>query len=244
MKAVILLAGLGSRLQPLTITTPKSLLPIGNSNTLEHMVSKLIRHKVSSFVIVCGYMQKEIQEYLKKVFSFLDVTVVTNKYYKTTNTGYSLMLAREYLKGETFIKLDGDVIFDEKIIGKLVAAKDDCSYVCVDSTAVDEEVIKVQCNALGNITRIGNKLPVASAVSESIGIERISKRSSVALFSMLEKMMDNSDNHQNYYEIAYDAIIQLGEPFKVINVTGLRWVEIDTLNDYNLAKHYFGSATA
>ena len=61
MKAVILLAGLGNRLQPLTLTTPKSLLPIGNSNTLEHMIRKLIKHDVSSFVIVCGHMQKEIQ---------------------------------------------------------------------------------------------------------------------------------------------------------------------------------------
>ncbi|MDP2210184.1 MAG: phosphocholine cytidylyltransferase family protein [Candidatus Aquicultor sp.] len=244
MKAVILLAGLGNRLQPLTLTTPKSLLPIGNSNTLEHMIRKLIKHDVSSFVIVCGHMQKEIQNYLEHTFPLLNLTIVTNDYYRTTNTGYSLMLAKEYLQDETFIKLDGDVIFQEEIIKKLVAAEDGLSYVCVDSTAVDEEVIKVQCGADGNVTRIGNKLPVAGAVGESIGIERIGKRSSAALFEMLEKMMENSDNYQNYYEVAYDAIIQAGEPFKALDITGLHWVEIDTLDDYKLAQHYFSHADA
>ena len=244
MKAVILLAGLGNRLQPLTLTTPKSLLPIGNSNTLEHMIRKLIKHDVSSFVIVCGHMQKEIQNYLEHTFPLLNLTIVTNDYYRTTNTGYSLMLAKEYLQDETFIKLDGDVIFQEEIIKKLVAAEDGLSYACVDSTAVDEEVIKVQCGADGNVTRIGNKLPVAGAVGESIGIERIGKRSSAALFEMLEKMMENSDNYQNYYEVAYDAIIQAGEPFKALDITGLHWVEIDTLDDYKLAQHYFSHADA
>ena len=244
MKAVILLAGLGSRLQPLTLATPKSLLPIGNSNTLEHMIRKLIKHDVLSFVIVCGHMQKEIQKYLKHAFPLLDITIVTNDYYRTTNTGYSLMLAKEYLRDETFIKLDGDVIFQEKIIKKLVAAEDGLSYACIDSTAVDEEVIKVQCDALGNVIRIGNKLPVAGAVGESIGIERISKRSSAALFAMLEKMMENPDSYQNYYEVAYDAIIQAGEPFKALDITGLHWVEIDTLNDYKLAEHYFSHIDA
>ena len=244
MKAVILLAGLGNRLQPLTLTTPKSLLPIGNSNILEHMIRKLIKHEVLSFVIVCGHMQKEIQNYLEHTFPLLNLTIVTNDYYRTTNTGYSLMLAKEYLQDETFIKLDGDVIFQEEIIKKLVAAEDGLSYVCVDSTAVDEEVIKVQCGADGNVTRIGNKLPVAGAVGESIGIERIGKRSSAALFEMLEKMMENSDNYQNYYEVAYDAIIQAGEPFKALDITGLHWVEIDTLDDYKLAQHYFSHADA
>lgn len=244
MKAVILLAGLGSRLRPLTLATPKSLLPIGNSNTLEHMIRKLIKHDVLSFVIVCGHMQKEIQKYLKHAFPLLDITIVTNDYYRTTNTGYSLMLAKEYLRDETFIKLDGDVIFQEKIIKKLVAAEDGLSYACVDNTSVDEEVIKVQCDALGNVTRIGNKLPVAGAVGESIGIERIDKHSSAALFAMLEKMMENPDSYQNYYEVAYDAIIQAGEPFKALDITGLHWVEIDTLNDYKLAEHYFSHIDA
>jgi choline kinase len=244
VKAVILLAGMGSRLAQLTASTPKSLLPIGVSNTLEHMIRKLTRHDVRSIVIVCGHLQAAIEQYLQQAFPLLEITTLRNPDYRTTNTGYSLLLARERLEGETFIKLDGDVIFDEEILARLVTAADGWSYACVDRTAVDEEVIKVRCDTEGNISRIGNDVPVPSAAGESIGVERIDERSSAALFTTLEAMMEDPANHQRYYEVAYDAIVQVGEPFKALDITGLRWVEIDTLEDYELAQHLFGHADA
>jgi choline kinase len=239
VKAVILLAGMGSRLAELTLATPKSLLPIGTSNTLDHMIRKLTKHEVRSIVIVCGHMQTAIEQYLSQAFPLVEITTLRNSDYRTTNTGYSLLLAREHLEGETFIKLDGDVIFDEEILARLVAAEDGWSYACVDRTAVDEEVIKVRCDAAGNISRIGNDVPVASAAGESIGVERIDERSSVTLFTTLEAMMEEPANHQRYYEAAYDAIVQAGEPFKALDITGLRWVEIDTLDCYELAQRLF-----
>ena len=244
MKAVILLAGMGSRLAELTVSTPKSLLPIGGSNTLEHMIRKLTKHDVGSIVIVCGHMQTAIEQYLPQAFPRVEITILRNPDYRTTNTGYSLLLAREQLEGETFIKLDGDVIFDEEILSRLVAAGDGSSYACVERTATDEEVIKVRCDTEGNISQIGNDVPPASAAGESIGVERIDERSSATLFTTLEAMMNDPANHQRYCEVAYDAIVHAGEPFKALDITGLRWVEIDTLEDYELAQRLFGHEDA
>ncbi|MEX2014535.1 MAG: phosphocholine cytidylyltransferase family protein [Candidatus Saccharimonadales bacterium] len=241
MKAVILLAGIGNRLRPLTLDKPKSLLPIGNSTVLEHMITKLQKHGIHSFVIVCGHMEEMIKTYLAETFPELDVIFATNEKYLTTNTGYSLLVAKEYLNGETFIKLDGDVIFDDKIIKKLTSVNDEQSYVCSDSTSLDEEVIKIICNDEGYVVRIGNKLPATKAIGESIGIERISKKTSLALFAALETMMIHEDNLQNYYEVAYDEIIQAGVDFKAIDITGLKWVEMDNRQDYEMAQSYFGS---
>ena len=240
MKALILLAGTGSRLAELTVSTPKSLLPIGASNTLEQMIRKLTEHGVRSIVIVCGHRQEAIEQYLAQTFPHVQITILRNPDYRTTNTGYSLLLARKQLEAETFIKLDGDVIFDEEILARLVAADDGCSYACIDRTAVNEEVIKVRCDTNGNISRIGNHVPVPSAAGESIGVERIDERSCTRLFATLATMMNDPANHQSYYEEAYDAIIQAGEPFKALDITGLRWVEIDTPDDYRLAQHLFG----
>lgn len=239
MKAVILLAGIGTRLHPLTLTKPKSLLPIGNSTVLEHMITKLQKHGINSFVIVCGHMQDTFREYIKKKFPGLDVVFVLNKKYRTTNTGYSLLSTKDHLSGGSFIKLDGDVIFEEDIISKLVSCSDDASYVCIDKTSIDEEVIKVSCDGNGHIDRIGNKLDVRSAIGESIGIERISKQVAPALFKALELMMETSNNHQNYYEVAYDQIIRDDAKFKTVDITGLQWVEMDNLKDYKLAQAYF-----
>ena len=176
MKAVILLAGAGRRLHPLTLDRPKSLLPIGDSTVLEHMITKLLRAGIHSFVVVCGFMEGTIKAYIGEAFPDLDVAFVTNEHYLTTNTGYSLLAAKGHLSDEAFLKLDGDVIFDDEILARLLALEDGSSYVCTDGSDIGEEVIKVICDERGRVTRIGNRLPVSQAIGESIGIERISRQ--------------------------------------------------------------------
>jgi len=87
MKAVILAAGAGRRLHPLTIDRPKSLLPIGESTVMEHMIRKLLAAGIRSLVIVCGFMESTIRAYVDDAFPDLDVTYLSNDRYLTTNTG-------------------------------------------------------------------------------------------------------------------------------------------------------------
>ena len=239
MKAVILLAGIGSRLHPITLDKPKSLLPVGDATILQHMLTKLLRNGVDSFIIICGHMQEIIESYVQKNFPKLAVRFVRNEHYLVTNTGYSLLLARPYLDGQSFTKLDGDVIFDEAIIQKLLATDDSASVVCVDHKAVNEEVIKVICHSSGDISRIGNRVPVAQAVGESIGIEKISAATATTLFDALERMMASEANWKYYYEVAYDQIIEDGARFSTVDISGLKWVEIDTQADYVQALREF-----
>ena len=238
----MLLAGAGRRLHPLTIDSPKSLLPIGDSTVLEHMITKLLRADITSFVVVCGFMEETIRGYIGGLFPDLDVTYVTNEHFGTTNTGCSLLVARDHLDGEAFIKLDGDVIFDDEVLERLLGLDEGPSYVCIDSSDIGEEVIKVVCNEIGDVVRIGNTLNVDHAIGESIGIERISGAASAALFASLETMMIDPANHQNYYEVAYDEIVRAGAPFRVLDISGLHWVEMDDLADHTQAQEYFGLA--
>jgi choline kinase len=242
VKAVILLAGMGSRLGALTETTPKSLLPIGDSTTLDRMVTSLGRHGFSSVVVVCGHLQADIEAHLAHAAAApAEITVLRNAEYATTNTAASLLVAREHLAGESFVKLDGDVVFDDDVMARLVAAPGGASYVCVDRTAVDDEVVKVQCSSDGAVVRIGNRVPVGAAAGESIGLERIDAASSGPLFDELEAISADPAHRQSYYEVAYDALVRAGEPFRALDVTGLPWVEIDTLADYELAQRLFVS---
>lgn len=242
-RVVILLAGVGSRLGALTDATPKPLLPIGGEPILDRMIGRLDEHRVRRLVLVCGHMQETIERHLDGRFPGCEVTVVRNAHYRTTNTGASLLCARAELEGETFVKLDGDVVFDDEILTRLLAAPSGASYACVDTSAVDDEVIKVQSDDAGRIVRIGNEIPAATATGESIGIERIDGRSSRALFAQLEAMAADPAHRQSYYEVAYDALVRAGEPFRALDVTGLRWVEIDTPADYELAGRAFGVVT-
>jgi choline kinase len=240
MKAVILLAGIGSRLHPLTLDRPKSLLPMAGSTTLHHMISKLQRNGITSFIVICGHMQEMIEAYIGQAFPALDVSFVRNEHYLETNTGYSLLRARAALNGEGFVKLDGDVMFDEAILQRLMATPPAASVVCVDHSMVNEEVIKVICHADGSIARIGNRIAVDQAIGESIGIEKIAAEAAPMLFDRLDAMMQSSARWKDYYEVAYDEIIQTGVRFVPLDITGLKWVEMDTHEDYQQALHDFG----
>jgi L-glutamine-phosphate cytidylyltransferase len=239
VRAVVLLAGMGSRLGSLTASTPKSLLPIGACTTLDRMVASLGRVGVDRVVLVCGHLQAAIEQHLSEAPPTVEVVILRNEDYRTTNTGHSLLLAREELEGETFVKLDGDVVFGDEILVRLAAAPSGWSHVCVDRSDVDDEVVKVQCDDAGRVLRIGNRLPVATAAGESIGIERIDASSTTALFAELEAMAADDAHRQSYYEVAYDAIVRAGAPFRALDVTGLAWVEIDTLADYEAARRLF-----
>ncbi|MEO2084136.1 MAG: hypothetical protein ABGW65_01270, partial [Marinoscillum sp.] len=75
------------------------------------------------------------------------------------------------------------------------------------------------------------------AIGESIGIEKIGKNTAKLLFQELEEMMKDKKNHQEYYEVAYERLIKKGEFFHALDITGLVWVEIDTKEDFELAKN-------
>ncbi len=241
MKAVILVAGFGSRLRPLTDEMPKSLLPIGDSTTLARMVNSLVAHSITEIVFITGHFEDKIKSYVQENFPNITAHFIRNEYYKETNTGYSLLLAEPYVRGETFIKFDGDVNFDPQILDKLVATPEDANYICLDKTDVDDEVIKAELNSKNEIVALGKYVDTAKAAGESIGIEKIAAQFSEELFDSLRQIMSDKKNWQEYYEYAYDHLIQNGKSiFKHIDITGSKWVEMDNLQDYQLAQKYFG----
>ena len=103
MKAVILAAGTASRLRPLTENTPKCLLKVNGKTLLERTLDNFINNGISEFLIVTGYLQNMIKDFVTTNYPLLNVRFIYNKDYSTTNNIYSLFLAEEFAKGEEFI---------------------------------------------------------------------------------------------------------------------------------------------
>ena len=239
MKVVILVAGFGSRLKPLTDNTPKSLLPIGDTTPLANTIEKFLAHNVREFIFITGNFDEQIQNYVARHFPSIKSYFIRKHHYPS-NTGYSLMLAAPYIGDEPFIKIDGDLMFEDAILTKLMATPDDANYICLDRQTVDDEVIKAEVDPKGVIVALGKNVETKKAVGESIGLEKICSHSSQILFETLKAHMSDKNNWQEYYEFTYDYLIKKGHiVFKYADVTGLKWVEIDTPNDYQLAKSYF-----
>lgn len=94
-KAIILAAGVGSRIRPLTDNCPKSLLKIGETTIMERMLTNIQKSGINEVIIVLGYLEEQIKTFVNEHFPKLTVHFITNTLYASTNTGYSLMLTKD-----------------------------------------------------------------------------------------------------------------------------------------------------
>ncbi|AGH81047.1 hypothetical protein PCNPT3_05525 [Psychromonas sp. CNPT3] len=239
LKAIILAAGIGSRIRPLTNNCPKSLLKIGEYTILEMMVSNIVKCGITEIVFILGYLENDIKDFINKNFPSLNAHFITNEFYTKTNTGYSLMLAEELVKDSSFIKFDADVVFDIEILKQLIASEyENC--LCVDTQInLDAEEIKIIINDKNQVLKASKDVAPKDAIGESIGIEKISNSTAKRLFSELKEMMSDEKHHQEYYEAAYERLIAKNVIFNILDITGLKWIEIDTLDDFAKAENIF-----
>lgn len=238
MKAVILAAGTGSRIRPLTDNTHKSLLKIGKKTILERMVDGILDAGIKEIIVVTGYRAEDIKKFLYKSYPKIPFHFIHNERYAETNTGYSLLLAKEAVDDDEFIKFDADVVFEAEILKKLLKSK--TSALCIDKNIhLEAEDVKVITDESMRVVEVGKKLDPKRAKGESIGIEKIDRLAGKELFSELGKIMKDKKNWQEYYDDSYTTIIKKGIPMFAVDISGLKWVEIDTSQDLQRVRRLF-----
>ncbi|MGB4970062.1 MAG: phosphocholine cytidylyltransferase family protein, partial [Saprospiraceae bacterium] len=122
MKALILAAGTSTRLRPLTDETPKCLLNVGDKSILALAIDNLIANNITELVVVTGYLEQQIKDFITSEYKELNVNFIYNEVYASTNNIYSLWLAKKAFEGEDMLLLDSDIIFHKDIISKLIAS--------------------------------------------------------------------------------------------------------------------------
>ncbi len=238
-KAIILAAGVGSRIRPLTDDCPKSLLIVEGIPILERMIRNCQNCGISEFIIVVGYLEERIRRFVKDTFPELQVTFVVNDRYTETNTGYSLMLAVQAVGNTSFIKFDADLVFDPEILRRLIAS-DFQNALCIDrDIQLDAEEVKVIVDDQSLVLQASKSIDPKIAHGESIGIEKICAATAKLLFAELMLMMGQSGHLQDYYEAAYEWLMTRGTEFRALDITGLDWTEIDTHDDFAAANRIF-----
>lgn len=259
MKAIILAAGTASRLRPLTLHTPKCLLKVGERTLLQRSMDALIGNGIREFVIVTGYLHEKIEDFVNQTYrNSINVSFIHNVDYETTNNIYSLWLARPLADGKEVLLLDSDLLYDPQIVERVLAAKHENILTLIRHELGEEEmkvVIKQnstanrEANAEGTIIEISKTCNPKSAAGESLGIERMGKTYTTALYQELEEMLsttsqkpesekpaDNKDYRNSFYELAFQRLIAKGHTFSVLDVSDLFSCELDTVEDFENAK--------
>ncbi|MBP5392986.1 MAG: phosphocholine cytidylyltransferase family protein [Bacteroidaceae bacterium] len=236
MKAIILAAGTASRLRPLTSNTPKCLLKVGERTLLERSMDALIKAGIHEFVIVTGYLHGMIEDFVSQTYGeSIDVCFIHNKDYETTNNIYSLWLARPEADGKEVLLLDSDLLYDGQIVERVLADSHD-NVLTLIRHELGEEEMKVVMDKNGAITEISKTCNPALAAGESLGIERMGKAYTTALYKELDIMMNQEHLENTFYELAFLRLIAKGSTFSVLDVTELFSCELDTIEDFENAK--------
>lgn len=231
MKAIILAAGIASRLRPLTNHRPKCLLDIKQRCLLGRTIDGLIANGIQDVTIVTGYRQEQIIEFVGENFPDLKVRYIYNEEYATTNNIYSLWLAREQFRGEDTLLLDSDVVFDPQIVKNLLAHPGSTCLALKKHQLSDEE-IKVIPDAQGKVAEISKTCSTIDAIGESIGIEKMSGEYTQALADELDRMIQQEKQTDIFYEAAFQRLIAQGHTFDIVDTTSLFAMELDTISDY------------
>lgn len=113
--ALLLAAGTGSRLRPLTTNAPKYLTEVGGLPILERLVDNLRDLGIERLVVVVGHLGDRIRDFLKDKASDMQVDYIASPEYRTTNNIYSLWLARDRIR-EPFLLLESDLVFDASML--------------------------------------------------------------------------------------------------------------------------------
>ena len=235
MKAVILAAGIASRLRPLTDTMPKCLLQIGERCLLQRTFDALIKNGIHDFVVVTGYRHNQIEEFLKEHYCEQQIAFIYNEVFDKTNNIYSLWLAKPEVEGQEFLLLDSDILFDPAILARLLNAQDE-NVLALNNHSLGEEEIKVIVDEAGRVKELSKVCSIPDAIGESVGIERMSAAYSSALYAELQQMIEKEGLDNVFYELAFERLIAQGHTFGVVDVTDLFSVELDTVEDFQQAK--------
>ena len=235
MKALILAAGIASRLRPLTNSLPKCMLEVGGMTIIERTINNLIAGGVSDIIIVTGYLADELKEFIQAKFPDLQIAYIHNPIYDSTNNIYSLWLARDLVKDSEILLLDSDIIFDKRILDLLLTSGYENCLALRSSGDIGVEEMKITTDAQSKIVKIAKTIALEKATGESVGIEKFSQSFVSELYKNLKTLIIDQNQADKFYELAFQLTIDGGQELYACNVGNFKCIEIDTPEDMQLA---------
>ncbi len=233
MKALILAAGYGNRLWPVTLTTHKALLYVGDKPVLWYSITNLLAVGVDEFVVVVGYKAHQVIQFISAAFPELKVTYVYNSEYRTRNSIYSYYLAREHILGSSYIRLAGDLIYTKNIISTLLKKKTGIYSAVEERKKETNEEFSAAIDATRKvIVEYGKHIPAERSFGEAQGIDLITKEKSQLVVDSLKEIIAH-EQYKEFPEYAYQNLINkkaIEVGYSLLSKDDF-WCEVDTIDD-------------
>ena len=215
MKAIILAAGIGSRLGK---PHPKPLTELTTGETImQRQISALSKYiGKDNIIIVVGFKKDLIME------EFPDQMYIYNNIYDNTNTSKSLLCALNKIYDEDVLWLNGDVVFDEKVLEPIIDFNGSC--MAVNTSSVAEEEVKYNINQDGSIRKV-SKI-IIDGLGEAVGINKIAQNH----LELFKESLQNCEP-QDYFERGLEFSIEKGLKLFPLDVSNHLCIEVDFNED-------------
>jgi choline kinase len=219
--AVILAAGLGSRIQSAHSDKPKGFIEVGGEALIERSIKLLFESGVEKTVIVCGHLA---EHYERLSETFPDIRTIRNELYAESGSMYSLWCARDLIEGP-FLLLESDLVYERRALTSLQNLDRDNAILLSGRTDSGDEVyVEVKD---GRVCRMSKQVQELNSIGgELVGISRISKEEFASMSRFAETWFRERDLRLEY-ERCINGIVDGGFPVYYEKVDDLLWAEID-----------------
>ncbi len=244
VRAVILAAGLGSRLRPLTDDRPKPLVPVQGKPIIHNALISLARSGVREATVVIGYRGEAIRRSCGASFAGVAMRYVESSVFDRTGSAYSLWLAREaLLQGDTLL-LEGDVFFEPAVLEQLVAsgAGDVAAVAPFDATMEGSAVTLSPAGLVREVRmkRTAADLSRGEALFKTMNLFRIAGTSlAECVVPALDRLVWAGATRAYLEEVLADLIAEGELKLRAVDCGGLKWSEIDSEADLRSAEAMF-----
>ncbi len=244
MKALILTAGLGNRMKPLTDVVHKTMLKVGNETIIERIINGLQANGITDIVIVTGYRADELKQYLLSRYSQVNFTFVNNPRYKETNNIYSLALAFNEIEiNDDILLIESDLIYENKVIDKIINSPyPNAALLDKYRSGMDGTVVSVANDIITSVIppHLQSEEFDFSDKYKTLNIYKFSKEFCNKNFRKLLTYYAKVIDDNSYYELILGILIYVQK--EVIHAEilhGEEWSEVDDPNDLRVSEFIF-----
>lgn len=229
MKYIMMVAGKGSRLRPLTLKHPKSMYMLDQQTTLLQRMVSVIKEidEEADIVIVTGHMHRSIESQVE------GVTFIYNPFYEVTNSIASLWFAREHLDADNIVLIDGDIVMSRELMRDVVCKPVNRPCVLVDSSIKTDGDYNVEVS--GEQVLVMSK-DLDSYYGEYAGLTKLDRASALEMRTELEAMVEDGFYDQWYENALVQLIFKNDFKLYYIDIADYDWTEVDSVNDLLHAK--------
>ena len=241
IKAIILSAGQGRRLLPLTENTPKCLLAVADQPVLARQIDALLAVGIDHITIITGFQVALIEALLEQRYvDYHDIKTLFNPFYEVADNLASCWIARGEMNG-SFLLLNGDTVIESALLQKVLNSTPAAITLSVDyKDSYDADDMKVQLDADSWVRQVSKIVPPHQVNAESIGLLYFRKQGAQLFRQAVEEALRHPAELKSWYLSIIDRLAKQ-HLVHACSVSGFRWCEIDFIEDLARAGIIFSS---